>query len=210
LILTFAAVAIQAETITFDSAKMGALPAEWSSAMTNRGGAPRWEVLQDTTAPSQPNVLAQTSTDGTDGRFPLAVCDESDLKDGDVSVKFKPISGKVDRAAGVVWRYRDPNTYYVVRANALEDNVVMYKVEGGQRIALAPKGTSPKTYGVKHKVPSGAWSTLRVTFHGPVFTVYLNGERLFEVDDSTFTQAGKVGLWTKADSVTYFDDFEFK
>jgi hypothetical protein len=209
-ILIFAAVAVSAETINFDSAKTGTLPPGWSSAMTHKGGAPKWEVLQDATAPSKPNVLAQTSTDSTDGRFPLAIYDQSNLKDGEVSVKFKPVSGKVDQAAGVVWRYRDPDTYYIARANALENNVVLYKVEGGRRSSLAPKGTPPKTYGVKHKVPSGVWGTLRVTFQGPVFMVYMNGEKLFEVEDSTFTQTGKVGLWTKADSVTHFDDFEFK
>lgn len=210
LIFTFAVVAVQAQVINFDADKTGALPPGWSSAMTHQGGEPKWEVLKDATAPSKPNVLAQTSTDNTGGRFPLAIYDKSNLKDGEVSAKFKPVSGAVDQAAGVVWRYRDPNTYYIARANADEDNVVLYKVEGGKRSALAPKGTPSKTYGVKHKVPSGVWSSLRVTFQGPVFTVYFNGEKLFEVDDTTFTQAGKVGLWTKADSVTYFDDFEFK
>ncbi len=208
--LVFAAVALHAETINFDNSKAGALPPGWSSAMTHQGGAPRWEVLQDSTAPSKPNVLAQLSNDATSGRFPMAICDSSNLKDGEVSVKFKPVSGKGDQAAGVVWRYRDPNTYYIARANALENNVVLYKVENGQRTSLAPKGTASKTYGVNHKVPAGSWSTLRVTFQGPVFTVFMNGEKLFEVDDATFANAGKVGVWTKADSVTYFDDFEFK
>lgn len=210
LILWFAAVAVYAETINFDADKPGALPSGWTSAMTHKGGAQKWEVLQDNTAPSKPNVLAQTSQDATGGRFPLAVYNPSNLKDGEVSVQFKPISGKVDQGAGVVWRYRDENNYYIARANALEDNVVLYKVEKGQRASLAPKGTPSKTYGVKHKVPSGIWSALRVTFQGPVFSVYLNGEKLFEVDDTTFTNAGKVGLWTKADSVIYFDDFQFK
>ena len=137
----------------------------------------------------------------------MAIYDKSNLKDVEVSVKFKPVSGKVDKAAGVVLRYRDENTYYIARANANEDNVVLYKVEGGKRISLAPKGTPSNTYGVKHKVPAGAWSTLRVTFRGSLFTVYINDEKLFELEDTTFSQAGKVGLWTKADSVTYFDDF---
>ncbi len=208
--LVFAAVALYAETVNFDKAKAGALPPGWSSAMTHQGGAPKWEVLQDSTAPSPPNVLAQLSNDATGGRFPLAICDSSNLKDGEVSVKFKPVSGKGDQAAGVVWRYRDPDNYYIARTNALENNVVLYKVEKGQRISLAPKGTPSKTYGVTHKVPSGVWGTLRVTFQGPVFIVYANGAKLFEVDDTTFTGSGKVGVWTKADSVTYFDDFEFK
>jgi hypothetical protein len=99
----------------------------------------------------------------------------------------------------------DPDNYYVVRANALEENVVLYKVEGGKRISLAPKGTPSKTYGVKQKVPKQAWSELKVEFNGPHFVVEFNGTRIMEVEDSTFLSAGKTGLWTKADSVTFFD-----
>ena len=176
--------------------------------MTHQGGAPRWEVLANDSAPSKPNVFAQVSSDATAGRFPLAIYDKARLKDGALSVRFKTVSGTTDQAAGLVWRYRDPENYYIVRANALEDNVVLYKVENGQRMALAPKGTPSKTYGVKHRVPKQAWNTLGVRFEGGVFTVSFNGQELFEVDDSTFSEAGKVGLWTKADSVTWFDDFD--
>lgn len=210
VLLVLAAASAAAQTINFDSAKPGTVPAGWTVAMTHTGGAPKWDIRTDDTAPSKPNVLAQVSNDPTGGRFPLAIYDKSDLKDGEVRVKFKPVSGKGDQAAGVVWRYRDPDNYYIARANALENNVVLYKVESGKRISLAPKGTPSKTYGVKHTVPSGQWGTLRVTFKGPLFAVYINGEKIFEVEDSTFTQSGKVGLWTKADSVTYFDDFEFQ
>ena len=122
--------------------------------------------------------------------------------------RLKAISGGADQAAGLIWRYKDPDNYYIVRANALEDNVVLYKVENGQRIALAPKGTPSKTYGVKHKVPKLTWNTLSVSFQGNRFTVSFGGQKLFDVEDSTFAAGGKVGLWTKADSVTYFDDFE--
>jgi len=201
---------IIAETTNFDSATPGALPPGWSSAMTSKGGAPKWEVLKDDSAPSKPSVLAQTSSDKTSGRFPLAIYDKGSFKDGESSVRFKPISGTVDQAAGLVWRYRDENNYYIVRANALENNVVLYKVEDGKRSSLAPKGKPPKTYGVKHTVPAQTWSTLAVSFQGNLFTVRFNGEKLFEVEDSTFSQAGKVGLWTKADSVTHFDDFDVK
>jgi 3-keto-disaccharide hydrolase len=210
LLLGTAFAAVAAETLDFDSASPGALPTGWSSAMTHNGGAPKWEILKDDTAPSKPNVLAQTSTDSTSGRFPLAILNNEDLKDGELRVKFKPVSGQGDQAAGLVWRYRDANNYYVVRANALENNVVLYKVEGGKRISLAPKGTPAKTYGVKHEVPSQVWSALGVRFEGNLFTVFFNGQKLFEVEDKTFTEAGKIGLWTKADSVTHFDDFHFE
>ena len=199
-----------AETITFDNATAASVPAGWTVAMTHKGGAPKWEVVKDDSAPSKPNVFAQVSKDATGGRFPLAVYDKASLKDGTLSVKFKAISGNTDEAAGLIWRYKDPDNYYIVRANALEDNVVLYKVEKGERIALAPKGTPSKTYGVKHRVPKQTWNTLSVAFQGNVFTVSFDGQKLFEVDDATFTAAGKVGLWTKADSVTYFDDFQIE
>ena len=96
-------------------------------------------------------------------------------------------------------------TYYIVRANALEDNVVLYKVENGKRTDLPLKGEG-RTYGKKAEVPAGQWSTLRVVANGPRFEVYFNGAKLDQVEDSTFTQPGKVGVWTKADSVTHFDD----
>jgi hypothetical protein len=196
-----------AETVNFDSATPGQVPPGWTVAMTHTGGAPKWEVLKDDTAPTKPNVFAQVSNDSTSGRFPLAIWEKANFKDGALTVKFKPVSGQEDQAAGMVWRYRDPDNYYIVRANAAENNVVLYKVETGKRSPLAPKGTPPKTYGVKHNVPSGVWSTLRVTFEGNLFSVYFDGTKLFEVEDETFKGAGKVGLWTKADSVTYFDDF---
>jgi hypothetical protein len=208
--LALTAASAAAETINFDSAKPGSVPAGWTVAMTHTGGTPKWEVMKDDTAPSKPNVFAQVSDDKTGGRFPLAIYEKANLKDGALTAKFKPVSGSGDQAAGLVWRYRDPDNYYIARANANENNVVLYKVENSKRISLAPKGTPANTYGVKHPVPSGKWSTLKVTFQGNLFTVYMDGQKLFEVEDSTFTDAGKVGLWTKADSVTYFDDFEIQ
>ena len=199
-----------AETITFNSAKAGSLPSGWTSAMTHEGGVPRWEVLQDPSAPSAANVLAQLSDDNTSRRFPLAIYDPATIRDGEVRVRFKPISGTRDQAGGIVWRYRNPDNYYLVRANALENNVVLYKVENGERKSLAPKGQPPETYGVKQDVPKQTWSELRIVFQGNRHTVFFNGTRLFEVEDSTFPEAGKVGLWTKADSVTHFDDFSFQ
>jgi hypothetical protein len=201
---------MHAETVTFDTDQRGALPAGWSTAMTHSGGEPRWEVIADESAPSKPNVLAQLSNDKTNGRYPLAVYDRATIKDGDVSVRCKCVSGEVDQACGIVWRYRDPDNYYIVRANALENNVVLYKVEGGKRQPLPPKGLPADTYGVKQPVPAGQWNRLRVTFQGSLMTVFFNAdEKLFEVEDETFRDGGKVGLWTKADSVTYFDAFQF-
>ena len=201
---------VLAATINFDSATPGALPPGWTSAMTHRGGPPHWGLMKDATAPSQPNVLAQTSSDRTDGRFPLAIYKKTNVTNGSLSVQFKPISGVVDASGGLVWRYLDPNNYYVVRANADENNVVLYKVLKGRRSSISPVGKPPRTYGVKHLVAHRQWHTLAVSFHENLFTVTFDGEQLFQVKDNTFTAVGKVGLWTKADSVTYFDNFVVK
>jgi hypothetical protein len=199
-----------AEVVNFDRAAVGTLPPGWTISMTHAGGAPKWEVLVDETAPSRPNVLGQISTDRTAGRFPLAIWNSATLRDGTVTVKFKAISGSVDQGAGLIWRYQDPKNYYIVRANALENNVVLYKVQNGERVALAPKGAVSNAYGVNHRVPKQTWTALSVRFKGPVFTVSLDGETLFSVEDSTFTGFGKTGLWTKSDSVIYFDDFQIE
>jgi hypothetical protein len=199
-----------AQMVNFDNCVPGTIPSGWTTAMTHKGTPPKWEVVRDESAPSPPHVLAQVSKDGTAGRFPLAIWDGTSVQDGEVSVEFKPLSGSVDQAAGIVWRYQDPGNYYIVRANALENNVVLYKVVSGVRESIAPKGLPSKAYGVKHLIPRGTWSTLRITFKSATFTVFLNGERLFEAEDRTFSGAGKTGLWTKADSVTYFDDFDVR
>ena len=121
-IVLLATVPVFAEVINFDSEKPGAMPSNWSVAMTHSGGPPKWEVRTDESAPSRPNVLAQVSDERTSGRYPLAIYQKADLRDGELSVKLKPISGKVDASGGLVWRYRDENNYYVVRTNALENS----------------------------------------------------------------------------------------
>ena len=196
-----------AEVVRFEAGTPGKLPREWSVAMTHDGAPPRWEIVRDESAPSPPYVLAQLSQDRTAGRFPLAIWNRVALLDGSVSVAFKTVDGAVDQAAGILWRYQDPNNYYIVRANALESNVVLYKVENGVRLSIAPKGLPSRSYGVKHEILRGQWNTLKIDFHGSSFTVFFNSERLFEAEDQTFAKPGKTGLWTKADSVTYFDEF---
>jgi len=189
----------------FDSDAVGSMPAKFHDALTGKGSRGQWRVQADSTAPSAPNVLAQTSADKTSYRFPVAIADEGSFRDLDLSVRFKPISGRVDQAAGLVWRLRDANNYYIVRANALENNVVLYKVQNGKRTDLPVKGEG-RTYGKKARVPANQWSELRVVQTGNLAEVFLNGTKLYEVEDDAFKDAGKIGLWTKADSVTYFDD----
>ena len=191
-----------ADTVNFDDAKPGAPPAGWTATKTGKGD-PKWTIEKDDTAPSKPNVLKQSG----EATYPVALKNDTSLKDGFVEVKFKPISGEEDQAGGAIWRAKDADNYYICRANALEENVVLYKTEKGKRKSLDIVGRKGG-YGVKAPVPKDQWHTLRVDFTGNRFTVQLNGKKLFDVEDDTFTE-GKVGLWTKADSVTLFDDFTY-
>jgi hypothetical protein len=200
--------AASAEVLDFEKDRGGEPPADFTIAQTGPGESPRWRVEEDPSAPSGKHVLAQRSGDETRSRFPLAIYDKASLADGTISVRFKALSGSVDQAAGIVWRYRDPKNYYVVRANALEENVVLYKVERGKRSDLKPVDAGLFAYGKKVPVRSGAWQQLRVDAERDLFQVYLDGSHLFDVRDATFAGPGKVGLWTKADSVTVFDDLE--
>jgi len=185
----------------FDRDTVGKLPAKFHEALTGQGAKAAWVVQQDPSAPSSPNILAQISTDKTDYRFPLAIADEGSFKDLDMSVKFKTVSGQVDRAAGLVFRLKDANNYYIVRANALEDNYRLYHVVSGKRVQFA---------GANFKVPPGEWHELRVDCVGNHIICYFDSEKRIDATDDTFKEAGKIGLWTKADSVTYFDDLRVK
>ena len=193
--------------VNFDAGAPGKMPPGWTSTMTYAGAPPHWEILKDPSAPSPPNVLAQVSRDLGEVRGPLAILNKVNVKDGDLSVKIKPVSGNRDRAGGLVWRYHDPDNYYLLQAESLRNHIVLYKVKDSKRTPLVAKGMPPRTYGVEHPVPANQWSVLKVQFRGPLFSVYFNHRRLFQVVDSTFADTGKVGLSTRADSVTYFDDF---
>ncbi len=191
------------KTVSFESNQIGATPEGWTATLTGKGD-PKWTVERDETAPSKLKVLKQSGR----ATYPLLLKNDTNIRDGFIEVKFKAVAGSQDRAAGLVWRARDANNYYVVRANALEDNFVLYKTVNGVRSALDivdRKGG----YGVAVPVPANTWHSLRIDFKAAHFRASFNGNQLFEVDDSTFTDAGKVGLWTKADSVTLFDQMAY-
>ncbi len=191
------------QTAKFETDAVGATPKGWTATSTGKGD-PKWTIEQDQTAPSKLKILKQSGR----ATYPLLLKDDTNIKDGFIEVKFKAIAGSVDRARGLVWRARDANNYYVVRANALEDNVVLYKTVDGVRSSLDIVGRNGG-YGVDVSVPPNQWHALRVEFSGGRFRVIYNGKQLFEVEDSTFRDAGKVGLWTKADSVTLFDEINY-
>ncbi len=184
-------------TYEFDADRVGAAPEGFSFGRTGTGRAGRWVVQAEADAPSRPSVLAQLDTDDTDYRFPVAVADAPSLRDLRISVLCKPVSGRVDQACGLAFRYRDENNYFVTRANALENNIRLYYVKDGSRRQIASwSGT----------VISGAWHEYVVEARGDHIEVFWDGTRVLDHHDSTFMDAGRVGVWTKADSVTYFDD----
>ena len=167
----------------------------WKCGVTGHGRA-EWAVNRDSSAPSPPNVLTQTG----EGAFPWCVKDGVSIANGFVEVRFKPLSGKEDQAGGVVWRWKDGNNYYVARANALENNVSLYHTTGGRRVTIKY---------VDAPVAARAWHVLRVDFAGTAIKVSLDGKTYIDVKDTHIAGGGAVGVWTKADSVTAFDDFSY-
>lgn len=184
-----------ADIINFDDLKTGGPPPGWTATKTGKGDA-KWEIVTDASAPSKPNVLKQSGV----ATYPVCIKDDASFKDGFVEVKFKPVSGSEDQAGGVIWRCKDANNYYIARANALEDNVTIYYTVNGRR-------TEKKR--INTKVASNQWHLLRVDFKDNYFVVTFDGQKAFGWKDDTFKNAGKVGLWTKADSTTLFDDFSY-
>ena len=180
---------------TFDSSAPGTLPGGWEQGVTG-SGTPRWIVSADVSAPSAPNVLQQSGS----GTFPWCVRKGASLESGFVEVRFKALRGREDQAGGIVWRWKDGGNYYVARANALENNVSLYYTENGRRNTIKY---------VDAPVPAHTWHTLRAEFSGDRIRVALNGKFYIEVDDTHIKGAGAVGVWTKADSVTAFDDFRY-
>lgn len=184
-----------AETDTFDKTPAGSPPSDWTCGVTGHG-SPKWMIESDPSAPSQPNVLKQSGS----GTFPWCVKKGVSIADGYVEVKFKPLAGSEDQAGGLVWRWTDGDNYYVARANALEDNISLYYTEHGRRNTIKYVGAP---------VARNRWHILRVEFSGKDIKVILDGKKYIELQDGHISETGSVGVWTKADSVTAFDDFSF-
>jgi hypothetical protein len=179
---------------TFDGEAPNAPPRGFSFARTGGGRLGRWHVHVDAGA----HVLAQLDDDATDDRYPVAVSNEPVLRDVAVSVRCKLVAGKVDRACGIVARYGDERNYYITRANALEDNVRLYTVRDGARRQIASW---------KGRITAQTWHDYRFELRGDHLQVFWDGQRVLDHRDPTFSEPGRAGVWTKADSITYFDDF---
>lgn len=190
----------EAEPMTFKDATPGQPPTGFAFARTGQGANGKWLIVRDETIAAGV-ALEQQSPDRTDNRFPLAIYEPVSAKNVEVSVRFKPVAGAVDRAGGIAVRLADADNYYVARANALEDNVRFYHVVKGRRTELKSANL---------KVSANAWHTLELKAEGDRFTVSFDGKQLYTVTDTTLAQAGKVALWTKADSVTRFDALDIR
>jgi hypothetical protein len=177
---------------------LGKLPSGWKAAQTGKGEGSVWKVVADDSAPSKRGVVLAQTAESPRGLFNLCVADDGAYKDVEVHVAFKAVHGKIDQGGGIVWRYQDAKNYYVARMNPLESNYRVYKVTAGKRTQLATKEDL--------KIPAGEWHVLKIKQAGEQIECWLDGKKYLEVKDDTFTKAGKIGLWTKADAQTYFDD----
>jgi hypothetical protein len=192
----------KAPRVRFTKEEVGKVPTGWKAAQTGKGEGSVWKVVADDTAPSKTGYALAQTAQAPGPLFNLCVAEDTNYKDVEVSVAFKAMRGKSDQGGGIVWRYQDANNYYVARMNPLEDNYRVYKVVASKRIQLGTKEDL--------KVPAGEWHRLKIKQAGEQIECWLDGKKYLEVKDDTFTKAGKVGLWTKADAQTYFDDLQVR
>jgi Domain of Unknown Function (DUF1080) len=185
-------------TFPFKKADLDKVPAGWKADHTGKGEGSVWKVVADDTAPSKKGYALAQTAEGPNALFNLCVADEPSLKDVEIAVAFKAVRGKKDQGGGLVWRYQDANNYYVARMNPLEDNYRVYKVVAGKRIQLETKEDL--------KVPVGEWHTLKVKHVGDHIECFLDGKKHLDAKDNTIAKAGQVGLWTKADAQSHFDN----
>jgi hypothetical protein len=195
-----APVAADEKTVTFAKADLGKVPSGWKAAKTGSGEGSVWKVVEDNTAPSKSGFALAQTAEGPSSLFNVCVVEDSNFKDVELIVEFKANAGKRDQGGGFVWRYTDSNNYYIARMNPLEDNFRVYKVVGGKR--------SAEFQDAEVKVPKGEWHTLKVKMIGDHIEGYVDEKKYLDVKDETYTKAGKVGLWTKADAQTSFDNFK--
>jgi hypothetical protein len=190
----------KARGFQFGKGDLGKVPAGWKAAKTGTGEGSVWKVVEDKTAPSKSGYALAQTAEGPSSLFNVCVAEDTKYKDVELSVAFKAIAGKRDQGGGFVWRYQDANNYYICRMNPLEDNYRVYKVTNGKR--------SAEFEDKEAKVPLNAWHVLKVTMTGDHIECFLDGKKYLDVKDDSIKEAGKVGLWTKADAQTYFDDFK--
>lgn len=185
-----------ARTWTFDEA--GPLPKGFSTAETASAGTPAtWAIAQVGDAPSPPSVFGVVQTNNPKTAYNLAIVDDVSMADVDISVMVKAGTGELDQGGGPIWRITDADNYYIARWNPLENNARFYVVQGGVRSALAK---------VELELPTEEWHSLRVVHEGTHMQLFIDDEPVLQAEDAAHAGPGKIGLWTKADAATMFDD----
>lgn len=179
----------------FDADEVGKMPVGWTNYYTGKGKLGKWEIRDD----GGNKVLAQVSQENFGYHFDVIVLDSSDYQDLEIMVKFNGVKGEEDQGGGPVWRYQDADNYYIARANPLENNFRVYKLIDGNRKQLASADIN---------IPTGEWHTIKITMIANHIECFYEGKKYLDVTDDTFKDSGGVGLWTKADAVTYFDDLK--
>lgn len=181
---------------------VGKVPSGWKADKTGKGEGSVWKVVADETAPSKTGLVLAQTAESPGNVFNLCVADEPSLKDVEVTVAFKAVKGQKDQGGGIVWRYQDADNYYIARMNPLEDNFRVYKVIAGKRIQLETKEDL--------KVPTGEWHNLKIKMVGDHIECFFDGKKYLDAKDDAIQKEGKVGLWTKADAQSHFDQFTVK
>jgi hypothetical protein len=206
--LAFTFFGIGSDTVNFDNQKPGTFPPFWTATSNKPVEPTRWQVRLDGTAPSRPNVFAQISAAAGDSVFHLAIFDKAICRDGDLSVKFKIAAGERRvKTAGIVWRYQDPQNYYLLHFSVDEKNIVLLRVQNGQARPVPVTGGRAGNFGVSHDLKAGQWYVAKVVFRGKNFRVLFGNRQLFDAMDDSLPTPGKTGLWTRGGTVASFDDF---
>jgi hypothetical protein len=194
------------DNVNFDTVKPGSPPPFWS--FISRPANPvRWEVRHDPGAPSRGNVLEKVTPGAAETDNPVAVFDKEVCRDGDLSVKFRIDGGGRTRTMGIVWRYQDPNNYYLLHFSADQKNIVLFSVRNGKYQPVPIEGAKPGSFGITHDIRVGQWYVVKVMFRGPQIRVLFGNRRLFEADDNQLPDPGRTGLWTRGRTTASFDDF---
>jgi Domain of Unknown Function (DUF1080) len=193
----------ETKTFTFSKDDVGKLPMGWKADKTGLGEGSVWKVVADETTPSKSGYALAQTAEGPSKFFNLCIAEDAQFTDLEIAVEFKAVKGKEDQGGGVVWRFKDANNYYICRMNPLEDNFRVYKVVEGKRMQL-------ETTKDDVKAPANEWHTIKVKMKGEEIECFLDGKKLLEAKDGTFKEAGKIGLWSKADAQTHFDKLTVK
>jgi hypothetical protein len=196
-VLTCPGLAAEPITFSFEDPSPGQLPEAWSTAKTGEGNGSVWQIVAFEQQGKKGQALAQVSSEGPRPLYNLCVLAKEKRTDVDLSVAVKAVKGEIDQGGGLVWRYRDANNYYITRWNPLETNFRVYHVVAGKRTQLATADVT---------VATDQWHTVRAVQTGNHIQCYLDGKLFLDVKDETLKDAGAVGLWSKADAVTWFDN----